>query len=140
MGAKGNFWLSGFRGFLGFIKGINFFRGSLNFLWGMGTIKFSFAKYGLNVFLKSNSLFFFGSVYGTKAWQFYKPRFWLLYWSTPSTWGGDFFFGLSQEGFSFRPSGEILQFCSTFLFWWRNFEKEHDYLNYFSEWLRLKIQ
>ena len=58
MGAKGNFWLSGFRGFLGFIKGINFFRGSLNFLWGMGTIKFSFRKYGLNVFFKSNSFFF----------------------------------------------------------------------------------
>ena len=109
MGAKGNFWLSGFRGFLGFIKGINFFRGSLNFLWGMGTIKFSFRKYGLNVFFfKSNSLFFFGSVYGTKAWQFYKPRFWLLYWSTPQLEGVIFFFGLRRD---FR-SGLEERFCN----------------------------
>ena len=116
MGAKGNFWLSGFRGFLGFIKGINFFRGSLNFLWGMGTIKFSFRKYGLNVFFKSNSFFFFGSVYGTKAWQFYKPRFWLLYWSTPSTWGGDFFLDSLRRDFRSGLQGRFCNFVPLFCF------------------------
>ena len=61
-------------------------------------------------FLSQILFFFFGSVYGTKAWQFYKPRFWLLYWSTPSTWGGDFFWTLSGGIFvqAFRGDFAIL--------------------------------
>ena len=81
----------------------------------MGTIKFSFRKYGLNVFFKSNSFFSLALSMGQKHDNFTNQGF-DFFTGPPPQLEGVIFFGLSQEGFSFRPSGKILQFCSTFLF------------------------